>query len=183
VDRKISQKNQEKCMANVQLARALRRFVQISVITLYSMNVLWSDHAEATMQTPVTVVSAASYDAAAIAPESIVAAFGAKLATDTAIATDADANTPGIQLPTVLAGTTVEINGRRAGLLFVSPAQINFVMPAATEPGAANITVRAGDGTNSSGTMQVKSVAPAIFTANSTGSGVPAASLLRFRAG
>jgi signal transduction histidine kinase len=89
-------------------------------------------------QTPVTTVSAASY-ARAVAPEAIVAAFGSALATRTAAATDADPNTPGIQLPTELGGTTVEVNGRRAGLLFVSPNQVNFVIPAATETGATGV--------------------------------------------
>lgn len=131
---------------------------------------------------PVTTVSAASYEAAAIAPESIVASFGTMLATTTVIATDADPNTPGIQLPTTLGGTTVEVNGRRAGLFFVSPTQVNYAIPAATEAGPASVVIRAGDGVTSTGTMQVKSVAPAIFTANSNGSGVPAATLLRIKA-
>ena len=43
---------------------------------------------------PVTVVSAASYDANAITPDSIVAAFGTLLATQTLTGTDADPNTP-----------------------------------------------------------------------------------------
>lgn len=130
---------------------------------------------------PVTTVSAASYDAKAIAPESIVASFGTMLATTTAGASDADPNAPGIQLPTTLAGTTVEVNGRRAGLFFVSPAQINYVIPAATEIGPANVAVRSGDGTVSTGTVQVSAVAPAVFTANSNGQGVPAAALLRLK--
>src|SRR5438128_9603841 len=51
---------------------------------------------------PVTTVSAASYELTAIAPEAIVAAFGTQLATAVVTATDADPNTPGIQLPTEL---------------------------------------------------------------------------------
>jgi uncharacterized protein (TIGR03437 family) len=108
-----------------------------------------------------------------------VAAFGSALATRTAAATDADPNTPGIQLPTELGGTTIEVNGRRAGLLFVSPNQVNFVIPAATEIGAATVVVRSADGTISQGTAQVNAAAPAIFTANSSGQGVPAGSVLR----
>ena len=73
--------------------------------------------------TPVTTVSAASYEGLTIAPDSIVAAFGAQLATQAAIASDADPSTPGIQLPTQLLGTTVEVNGRRAGLFSLRPAR------------------------------------------------------------
>jgi len=122
--------------------------------------------------TPVTTVSAAGFDNVPIAaPESIVAAFGSNLATTTQVATTQP-------LPTELAGTSVEVNGRKAGLFFVSPGQINYLMPAATESGLANVVVK--NGTNiSNGTVQVARVAPAIFTANSSGRGVPAAQILR----
>lgn len=125
-------------------------------------------------QTPVAVVSAASFEATAIAPDSIMAAFGTQLATSTVIATV----TP---LPTELGGTTVEVNGSRAGLFFVSPSQINFAVPANTVPGNADVVVRAGNGVVSNGKMQVRSVAPAIFSANSDGKGVPAAILVRVK--
>jgi uncharacterized protein (TIGR03437 family) len=131
--------------------------------------------------TPVTTVSAASFEAVPVAPESIVAAFGAQLATQTVVASDADPNTPGIQLPSQLGGTTVEVNNRRAGLFFVSPSQVNYVMPAATESGTANVVIRSGDGTTSNGTVQIAQVAPAVFSANSNGRGVPAATLLRVK--
>ncbi len=130
--------------------------------------------------TAVTTVSAASFEAVPVAPESIVAAFGAQLATQTVLASDADPNTPGIQLPTQLAGTTVEVNGQRAGLFFVSPGQVNYVMPV-TGSGNANVVIKSGDGTTSNGTVQSAQVAPSVFTANANGSGVPAATLLRVK--
>jgi uncharacterized protein (TIGR03437 family) len=131
--------------------------------------------------TPVTTVSAASFEAP-VAPESIVAGFGSGLATQTVVASDADPNTPGIQLPTQLGGTTVEVNGRRAGLFFVSASQVNYAMPALTESGNVNVVIKSGDGTTSNGTVQVAQVAPSVFTANASGNGVPAAVLQRFRA-
>jgi uncharacterized protein (TIGR03437 family) len=134
--------------------------------------------ASTSRQAPVATVSAASYGAE-VAPGEIVAAFGSRLATQTVVATDADPNTPGIQLPTELGGTTVEVNGRRAGLFFVSPTQVNYQMPLATETGAANVVVRAGDGAVSNGVARVVSAAPALFTANSSGAGAPSGSVLR----
>ncbi|MGE0886820.1 MAG: Ig-like domain-containing protein [Blastocatellales bacterium] len=130
--------------------------------------------------TPVATVSAASFESVPVAPDAIVSAFGTQLASQIVIASDADPNTPGVQLPTELGGTTVEVNGRKAGLFFVSPGQINYVMPSATESGLANVVVKAG-ATISNGTVQVARVAPAIFTANSNGRGVPAASVLRVK--
>ncbi|HQR33744.1 MAG TPA: Ig-like domain-containing protein [Blastocatellia bacterium] len=130
--------------------------------------------------TPVTTVSAAAFEQVPVAPDSIVTAFGTQLASSIVIANDADPNTPGIQLPTDLAGTTVEVNGRKAGLFFVSPTQINYMMPAATESGTANVVVKFGQ-TISNGTVMVSRVAPGIFTANSNGRGVPAATVLRVK--
>ncbi len=130
-------------------------------------------------QAAVTVISAASY-VAPVAPESIAVAFGTKLATQTVIApADADPGLPGIQLPTELGGTTMEINGRRAGLFFVSPNQINFLVPAGTTTGMATISIRSGDGTVSNGMVQIAAVAPGIFSANASGRGTPAGLLLR----
>ncbi|MGH9846512.1 MAG: hypothetical protein ACREEM_48055, partial [Blastocatellia bacterium] len=128
---------------------------------------------------PVTSVSAASFEEI-VAPDSIVAAFGTSLATTTKAA----ATTP---LPTTIEGTTVRIRDsagveRLAPLFFVSANQINYNVPADTAPGQATIEVRSGDGTISQGTLTVKAVAPAVFSANSDGRGVPAANLLRVRA-
>lgn len=131
--------------------------------------------------TAVATVSAASFESTPVAPDSIVAAFGTQLATQTTNASDADPNTPGIQLPTQLAGTTVEVNGRRAGLFFVSSSQINYVIPPETEDGTVNVVVKSGDGTISNGTVQIARVAPAIFTANANGKGVAAATVIRFK--
>ena len=125
--------------------------------------------------TPVTTVSAASYEATAIAPDAIVAAFGTNLATQTA-----GANT--LPLPTTLGGTTVEVNGQAAQLFFVSPGQINFVIPSGVSPGSASVVVRAGNGITSNGTVQVAQAGAAVFSANSDGQGVPAALLLRLKA-
>lgn len=124
--------------------------------------------------TPVTTVSAASYETTAIAPESIVAGFGVSLATQTVGATTQP-------LPTNLGGTTVEVNGQAAQLFFVSPGQVNYLIPAGTTPGTANVVIRDGNGTVSNGTVQVSQSGPALFTANSDGVGVPAAFLVRVK--
>ncbi len=131
--------------------------------------------------TPVSTVSAAAYASVlSVAPDSIVAAFGIGLANSTIIASDADPNTPGVQLPTDLGGTSVEVNGRKAGLFFVSPGQINYLLPSATESGTANVVVKSGT-TTYNGTAMVERVAPAVFAANATGNGVAAATIVRVR--
>ncbi|HZS06074.1 MAG TPA: Ig-like domain-containing protein [Blastocatellia bacterium] len=129
---------------------------------------------------PVTTVSAASYETGAIAPGAIVASFGTLLATRLEVASS-------LPLPTTLAGTTVRIKDsagveRPAPLFFVSAGQINLVVPVDTATGTATVTVRSEDGTASTGTMEVKPVGISVFTANSDGQGVPAASALRIKA-
>lgn len=114
----------------------------------------------------VAAVSAASFAAGAIAPESIVAAFGEYLASSTAVATA----TP---LPTELAGTTVRVNGILAPLFFVSPQQLNFQLPAGVFSGSAVIEVVTSDGQLSRNTLTISSIAPSLFTANAAGTGLP----------
>jgi hypothetical protein len=77
----------------------------------------------------LVAVSAATLRLGPLAPSSIATVFGSKLATTTAIATDTDPNLPGVQLPLALGGTTVRVQGQLARLLFVSPQQVNFIVP------------------------------------------------------
>ena len=130
----------------------------------------------------VVTVSGASFAnaPAPLAPNSIVSAFGTQLATQTVLAAgDADPNTPGIQLPTTLGSTIVEVNNVRAGLFFVSANQINFLIPPQTTVGVAQIKVTStlsnGDQVISLGTANIVSVSPGLFSANSNGAGPPAA--------
>jgi uncharacterized protein (TIGR03437 family) len=126
----------------------------------------------------VATVSAATFKPL-VAPDSVAASFGQGLATGTEVGST-------LPLPTTLLGTTVSVRdalgvSRPAPLLFVSPGQINHLIPAGTAPGAATITVQSGNGQTSTGTVQVTQVAPGIFTANQSGIGVPAGSALRVR--
>src|SRR5262245_16381045 len=163
------------------------RYVRFAAFLLLVIGAICLAHyanssARETSAVEVNTVSAASFEPAPVSPDSIVSSFGAGLATRTAIASDTDPSRPGIQLPTELGGTTVEVNGVRAGLFFVSAGQVNYAIPGGMQPGVANVVVRAEDGTISNGTMTMTEVAPAIFTANANGRGVPSASLLRVKA-
>jgi uncharacterized protein (TIGR03437 family) len=130
--------------------------------------------------TTIAPVSAASFYGAALSAESIVAAFGSNLAggTETAV---------GLPLPTTLLGTSITVKDKNgvehlAPLFFVSPNQINFQFPVGVPNGRAVITVANGQNTSLSTTTLVNSVAPALFSANANGQGVPAALVLRVTA-
>ena len=125
-------------------------------------------------------VSAASYQGNALAPESIVAAFGTKLATRTESATTQP-------LPTELAGTRVSVKDsagvtRQAAIFFVSPGQVNYLMPLETATGAATVTIASGDGIVSTGAAAISRTAPGLFAADASGRGAATATLLRIKA-
>jgi uncharacterized protein (TIGR03437 family) len=135
-----------------------------------------------------TTVTAASYSNIPIARESIVSAFGVRLATRTQESSDTDPGTPGIQLPTTLAGTTIRVKDdqgveRLAPLFYASPQQVNYQIPPGTPNGAALVTVMAEDGTTSIGTIQIVDVTPDMFSLDSTGRGAPAGYFVRAKAG
>jgi len=130
---------------------------------------------------PVVTVSAASFSRSALAIEGMAAAFGSGLATRTESAGS-------LPLPTQIAGTTVRISDssgveRLAPLFFVSPQQVNYQLPAELTPGGVTVAITSGDGAVSFGVERVLNVAPAIFTANANGRGVPAGIAVRVRGG
>jgi len=129
----------------------------------------WPD---ASGNTPLPVMSAATYSRAMLTAESIATVKGTGLATSTQAA-------PGGALPTALAGTSVDvIDGtgfaRPAPLFYVSPTQVNFEIPAGTALGNASIVVTGSDGTTSYGGTLIGTVAPGLFSADASGDGVAA---------
>ncbi|MGH9843137.1 MAG: LamG-like jellyroll fold domain-containing protein [Blastocatellia bacterium] len=124
----------------------------------------------------VTNVSAASFLGQSLASDSIVAVFGADLATGTRLAP------PILPLPTELGGTRVKIGDQVAGLFFVSPTQVNFHMPPMTANGAASVAITNANGLVSYGAPQIAAVAPGLFSANADGQGVAAAVVFRRKA-
>jgi uncharacterized protein (TIGR03437 family) len=125
-------------------------------------------------------VSAASFASnSSLAASAIAAGFGTGLSQATVVASS-------LPLPTQLDGTEVRVrdaNGveRNAGLFFVSPGQINYLIPAGTANGNATITVRRNGQDTAQGSATIETVAPGLFTANSNGQGVAAAVVFRRR--
>ncbi len=107
----------------------------------------------------ITVVSAASY-VGPVAPGSIASGFAPLLATSV---------------------TVTDRNGvaRPASLFAAANGQVNFLVPAETATGTATVTARDAAGVTVTGRVEVATVAPALFTANNSGRGIPAALLLR----
>jgi uncharacterized protein (TIGR03437 family) len=126
---------------------------------------------------PVTNVPATHFRGTTLAPDSIIAAFGSAMATETKSAQS-------IPLPTELAGTRVMVKDssgveRLAPLFFISPSQINYLIPPETKNGEAIVTVFNGYGSSSSGKVQIVNVSPGLFSANASGQGFAAAVVYR----
>jgi hypothetical protein len=124
-------------------------------------------------QIVLTIENAARAAPGPVAPNSAVSAFAADLTTDTSFA-------QGLPLPTNLAGVSVQIsdsasNTTDAPLIFVSPEQINFVVPTGVAPGLAKATVMRNGAFIAQGSMQVQTAAPGLFSADASGKGAAAA--------
>ena len=74
-----------------------------------------------------------------------------------------------VPLPTMLAGTTVTINGIPAPLYYVSPTQLNIQIPYEVSLGPSLTVQNNGAGVNY--ILSVAGTAPAIFTTNAQGTG------------
>jgi uncharacterized protein (TIGR03437 family) len=116
---------------------------------------------------PVVVVSAAS-GSAPVAPDSLVTVFGTALSATTVAAT----STPP---PLELGGIRVDVldalgHAWPAPLFYVSPTQVNFLLPRDASIGLAQIGL-VGSGRTITGTVMVANAAPSLFTADASGKG------------
>ncbi len=104
----------------------------------------------------------------AVSPDGIAATFGDQLAQTVATATS-------FPLPATLAGVSVTVNDIAARLIFVSPAQVNYIVPSNVDPGTAMVKVMYNGAVMAGGTATIENVSPSIFTFSANGQGVAAA--------
>ncbi|HEX8889469.1 MAG TPA: hypothetical protein VF779_09845, partial [Pyrinomonadaceae bacterium] len=120
----------------------------------------------------LTVLNGASFGnepstTKAVAPDSIAVAQGGALS----FTTEQAQKQPDGSFPTTVGGTTVTVNGRRAQIFFVSPTQVNFLVPPQTEIGTADVIVTNSEGFQSRGSVTTLKAAPGIFTKSGDGLG------------
>jgi uncharacterized protein (TIGR03437 family) len=113
------------------------------------------------------------------APDAVVTAVpcGGALATATA---SGDSREP----PTSLSGTRVVVTDsagveRHARLLYVSPRQVNYIMPSEAAHGNATVTITSADGMRSTTTLHIRNAAPHVYAVGPS----PAAMVVRIREG
>ncbi|MBX5496324.1 MAG: hypothetical protein IRZ15_13415 [Bryobacteraceae bacterium] len=131
-------------------------------------------------ETPVAAVPSASFDGnAPLAPNQIGSAFGEGLTLTTVAAEE-------LPLPTELGGVYVSVTDsagvtRGASLFFVSPNQVNFLVPPDSAAGTATVKVQqiSTNEVLAAGSIEIQRSSPALYAANGTGSGVAAAEWVR----
>jgi uncharacterized protein (TIGR03437 family) len=114
----------------------------------------------------IAAVISANLDRASttVAPGGLISIFGTNLAKTT---TDL-AGWEGNRLPDLLNGVAVAVGGHRARLLYVSPTQVNAVLPIETPVGRQPAAVNNGNGP-AEAAVNVAAVAPAVFFGPSGG--------------
>jgi uncharacterized protein (TIGR03437 family) len=112
------------------------------------------------------ILNAASFAPISLAPGALATVRGTKLAA-------AAVQASGPQYPAALGGISVLISGVACPLLYVSPTQINFLVPDDLPPGRHLLTI--GDAASD---VIIANISPGLFTLNATGAGVPLASLV-----
>ena len=71
---------------------------------------------------------------------------------------------PGGALPTSLDGVSVLVDGKKAYINFISPLQINFIVPGDSTVGGVPVQVVNANGSSNVYTSRLQTVAPAFFT-------------------
>jgi uncharacterized protein (TIGR03437 family) len=89
----------------------------------------------------------------------MVTGGGLSFSTRSWAATDFSGN----NLPTVIDGVSVSVNGAPAAIYYVSPSQINFLIPANAALGAAQIQVNNNDQISAPSSVTLQTSAPSFF--------------------
>ncbi len=126
-----------------------------------------------------TSVSAANF-APRLSPNAIAAVFGRGLAKSTQPA-------PSQPLPLNIDGTSVEVIDSRgatraAPLFFVSPNQVNLLIPEGTATGGVVLRILVDGILFADGVVTINTVAPALFSVSADGNGLAAGVILRIKA-
>jgi len=119
-----------------------------------------------TKQTPAIgaggIVSASAFgEFTSVSPGSWIEIYGSNLGVTTQSWAGADFN--GVNAPTTLGGTSVTVGGQTAFIDFVSPGQVNVLVPSNVPTGMQPITVTVGNLTSTLYNISVNAVQPGLL--------------------
>jgi uncharacterized protein (TIGR03118 family) len=107
-----------------------------------------------------TAVNGASFQAP-LAPNTWASILGGALATTSRSWAATDFS--GANLPTVIDGVSVTVNGSPAPISYIGPSQIDFLVPANATAGSAQIQVNNNDQISAAASVTLNAAAPAFF--------------------
>jgi uncharacterized protein (TIGR03437 family) len=141
---------------------------QIFLLTFAALS-LWAESPPsipAPFYTPSSIVNAANFKAGPLAPNTIGTLYGRDLAFVTRAVTREDLSDN--VLPTTLPGSGVRllIDGRPAFLYFVSPSQINFLVPPSLDAGPTAFQLVLDGRAAQSVVHELTPASPALFNAD-----------------
>ncbi len=120
-------------------------------------------HAEAPVYSAESLVNAADNQPGILAPNAIATLYGKNLAYTTRALLPGDIRSG--NLPTVLPGTGVRVlvGGLAANIYYVSPTQLNFLIPPNLIPGTVNLQIAIDGLAGPAVSVQLAPAAPALF--------------------
>lgn len=115
---------------------------------------------------PSSLANAASPRAAGLAPNTLATLYGKNLAWATRSLQQGDLGSG--KVPNVLSGTGVRVSvgGLAAPILYVSPGQVNFLVPADLLPGPVDIRLSLDSRYGPAVRVDLRAAAPALFNAD-----------------
>jgi uncharacterized protein (TIGR03437 family) len=123
-----------------------------------------SGNGDTPLYTPQSIVNAATQTAGPLAPNTIATIYGTALAFETRAVASSDIVHGA--MPTSLDGVGVWVDSIPCGLFFVSPTQINFLMPYMLGAGTYSIIVARDGLAGPSVSIQVTATSPGLFLYN-----------------
>ncbi len=147
--------------------KRFRTPVLAACLFLLPVSTAWADlstGSTAPSYSAAGIVHAATQTAETLAPNTIATIYGANLSWTTHAIGPADLN--GGTLPTSLDGVTVYVNGIFCGLFYVSPGQINFLIPYDLATNSATVYVVRQGVAGPRVTIPLASTAPGFFEWN-----------------
>lgn len=115
--------------------------------------------------TASSIVHAASGVSSVLVPNGLATLYGTNLSATTAAITAGDVSNGALPLSLPATGVRVTVNGLLAHLLYVSPTQVNFLVPSLVQPGPATVELTRTGLTGGAVRVLVAAAAPGLFVA------------------
>jgi uncharacterized protein (TIGR03437 family) len=133
----------------------------LAFITLLSIQDLGTTSTSPSISSNGVVSASAFGGFTSVSPGSWVEIYGSNLASDTRGWAQSDFN--GVNAPTSLDGTSVSIGGQAAFVDYISPGQVNALVPSNVATGPQSMTVKTAAGTSAAYNILVNAIEPGLL--------------------